>query len=230
MLTRAGGVSRTPDAALLARIAASVKPTLRPVRPMAPSWMLASGLALICVGIVLAGARGASPGLEKLSLPECLIIFPTLGILIWVMSWELVGFLIPGTRHYLTSGTLLAVASCTLLALFALLFRRYGGEHDTAAGIVCLRIGLLHAIPVAIPAWLLLRRGFAVNLVATGLVWGTLAGLAGIAAVVLRCDNFQAPHILLWHVGVVPLSAAAGAALGWVIARIRPSGRVVAHP
>jgi hypothetical protein len=31
----------------------------------------------------------------------------------------------------------------------------------------------------------------------------------------LHCPNFQAAHILVWHTGVVPVSAALGALLGW---------------
>jgi hypothetical protein len=221
--------AHAPDAALLGRIADSLKPSLDPVKPVAPSWMRASGLVLICAAVALAGARGGAHGMEKLSLPERILIISTLGILTWVMARELVSSLSPGSRRYLTSGGLLALASLTLLVLFALLFHDHRIERYAAAGVVCLRIGLLHAIPVAVLGWLLLRRGFAVNVVSTGALWGALAGLGGVAVVVLRCDNFQALHILLWHVGVVPVSAAAGTAISWLITRIPRRGRVPAR-
>jgi hypothetical protein len=35
----------------------------------------------------------------------------------------------------------------------------------------------------------------------------------------LHCPNFQALHILIWHVAVVPMSAAAGALLGRMLGR-----------
>jgi hypothetical protein len=212
----------TLDAALLGRIADSLRPSLRPVKPVPPGWMRAIGLVLVCVAVALAGAGGGIEGLEDLSLPERILILTTLGLLTLLMARELVSSLTPGSRHYLRPGRLLALASFTLLGVFALLFHDYRLGHYAVAGYVCLRIGLLYAIPVAVLGWLLLRRGFAVNSVSTGLLWGALAGLGGVAVLVLRCDNFQAVHVLVWHVGVVPLSAAAGAAIGWLVARIPP--------
>jgi hypothetical protein len=61
----------------------------------------------------------------------------------------------------------------------------------------------------------MLRRGFAVNPASAGLVAGTLGGLAGVGMLELHCPNFQAAHILVWHIAVVPVSAALGAMLGW---------------
>ena len=46
---------------------------------------------------------------------------------------------------------------------------------------------------------------------------GAFGGLSGVAVLELHCANLEAPHILLWHVGVVPASALAGAFVGWVI-------------
>jgi hypothetical protein len=33
----------------------------------------------------------------------------------------------------------------------------------------------------------------------------------------LHCQNFQAAHVLVWHIGVIPLSAAAGAFVAWAL-------------
>ena len=104
-----------------------------------------------------------------------------------------------------------------LLGVFALVFRDYRTDHFVSAGIACLRTGLLLAIPAAFLSWLLLRRGFAVNIIAAGLVGGALAGLCGLTMLELHCTNFQASHVLVWHIAVVPSSAAAGALVGWVL-------------
>ena len=125
--------------------------------------------------------------------------------------------MIPGSRHRLSSGALLAIVSAALLGVFALLFRDYRTEHFFSAGIVCLLTGLLHALPAAFVSYLLLLRGFAVNPVSAGLVGGALAGLAGVTMLELHCSNFQALHVLFWHTAVVPVSAVAGAALGWAL-------------
>ena len=49
------------------------------------------------------------------------------------------------------------------------------------------------------------------NPVAAGLSVGTLASLAGVAMLELHCANLEALHVMVWHVGVIPLSGAAGA-------------------
>jgi hypothetical protein len=60
-------------------------------------------------------------------------------------------------------------------------------------------------------------RGLAMRGPSAGIAGGTLAGLAGVTALELHCANFQAPHVLLWHTAVVPVSAAAGALVGWLL-------------
>jgi hypothetical protein len=226
MLAKAARVSHEVDAVLLERVADMLKSSLHPVRPLPPVWVLASGLVAICAAVALAGvAGGGFYGVERLGLFEGLLIFSTLCVLAWMVAKELVSALSPGSRHRLTPSALLLVASFALLGVFALLFRDYRTDHYISAGLICLRIGLLQALPIALLGWLLLRRGFAVDPVSAGLVGGTLAGLGGVAAVELRCTDFHALHVLLWHVAVVPVSGAVGAAVGWTITRIRDGER-----
>lgn len=205
---------------MLGRIAESIKPAMAPVRPLPATWVLASGLILIAAAVALAGAaRAGFYGVEKMSLWERALIFPALGILAWMAAAEFVGEMIPGSRRRLAPGVLLGIGSLALLGLFAMLFRDYQTDHFLSAGIVCLAVGLLHAIPTGLLGWWLLRRGFAVNSVGAGVVGGTLAGLAGVAMLELHCPNFQALHVLVWHTAVVPASAAVGALLAWAVRR-----------
>ena len=151
------------------------------MRPLPPTWVLASGLILICAAVALAGAaRAGFYGIEKLSVLERALIFPTLGIFVWAGGCEFVSEMIPGSRRRMAPGALLGIGSLALLGLFAVLFRDYRTDHFVSAGIVCLLTGLLHAVPTGLVSWWLLRRGFAVNSVAAGLAGGTLAGLAGV--------------------------------------------------
>jgi hypothetical protein len=145
------------------------------------------------------------------------LIFSTLGILAWVAGKEFVSELIPGSRHRVRPGVLLIIVSVALLGVFALLFRNYRTDHFISAGIACLLTGLLLAIPAAFLSWWLLRRGFAVNSVSAGFVGGALAGLCGVTMLELHCVNFEALHVLVWHTAVVPVSAVAGALLGWAL-------------
>jgi hypothetical protein len=61
-----------------------------------------------------------------------------------------------------------------------------------------------------------LRRGFAVNPAGAGLAAGTLAGLAGLLMLEIHCPNFRAPHVMVWHTAVVPVSAVTG----WLLVKI----------
>jgi len=58
-----------------------------------------------------------------------------------------------------------------------------------------------------------LRRGFAVNPAGAGLAAGTLAGLAGLLMLEIHCPNFRAPHVMVWHTALVPVSAVIGGLL-----------------
>lgn len=203
---------------LLVRISNSIQSSIRPVRPLPPAWAMTGGLLLICAGISLGGAaRAGFFGFAKMDLPERWLIFSALGALAWAMASRFVREMIPGSRRRLSSGSLLAVDCVVLLGIFALLFRDYQTDHFFSVGIVCLLTGVLHAIPAGLFCWLLLRRGFAVNAVAAGLIAGTLAGLTGVGVLELHCPKFEAAHILVWHTAVVPVSAALGACAGWLV-------------
>jgi hypothetical protein len=218
VLEKAARVPYEVKPALLKCVADSIHSSMRPVRPLPPTWVLTGGLVLICAAVGLAGAFQAGfYGIEKMGLLERVLLFSTLGILAWVAGEEFVSELIPGSRHRVSPGVLLGICSVALLGVFVLLFRDYQTDHFVSAGIACLLTGLLLAIPTALASWLLLWRGFAVNSVAAGLVGGTLAGLAGVTMLELHCANFQALHVLVWHTAVVPLSGAAGALVAWVL-------------
>jgi hypothetical protein len=220
ILKQAARAPQTVSPDLLDRVAASLGESLTPVRPLPPSWAMESGLIAIAVAIAVAGAAKLGFfGVLKLSFFERIIIFPALGVLIFLAASAWVSENIPGSKRRLAPGTLLGVSVFGLLAIFGVIFRNYHTQRFLSAGLICLKIGLLDAIPAAILGSLFLRRGFAVNAVASGLVGGTLAGLAGVAMLELHCPNFQALHVLIWHTSVIPVSAAAGAFLGWLFAR-----------
>lgn len=220
ILKQPSRAQETVDPALLARISATLGSSLAPVRPLPPFWAMELGLICISIAVAVAGAAKAGFfGVLKLDFLQRMTIFPALGILIFFSASAWVSENIPGSRRRFTPGALLGITVLGMLAIFAVLFRDYQTHHFIAAGLVCLAVGLLHAIPTAFLGWLVLRRGFAVNSVTSGLVAGTLAGLAGLAMLELHCPNFEAPHILVWHLAVVPVSAAVGALMGKILVK-----------
>jgi len=210
-----------PNAEVLGRIGASLAESMRPVHPLPSRQLLAGGVASICAVVALIGATGLGFfGIAKMNALERLAVFLALGILVLVAARELVSTMIPGSRRRFSSGGLVAVTGLCLATVLAECFHDYQTTHFIHAGLVCLGIGLLHAIPAGLLSWLVLRRGFAVDAVSAGLAVGTLAGLAGVGMLELHCPNFQAAHLLVWHLGVLLASAGLGALCGsWASSR-----------
>lgn len=228
-LIKAGQVSLDLKPETLQRVSGSIKASLRPVRPLPPTWILAGELVLGCAAVSLLGAaRAGFFGFDKMDILERSLIFPALVLVAWLAGIVFVGQMIPGSLRRFSPGALLASGSLGLFCLFAFLFHDYTTDHFVSVGIVCLLTGLLHAIPAALLSWLLLRRGFALNSVSAGLAAGTLGGLAGVAMLELHCPNFQAAHILVWHTAVVPLSGAVGALVAWAL-RFRARRSALVH-
>ncbi len=223
ILKRAAQSHPDPDPALLDKIAGSIQPTLRPVRPLPPQWVLAGVLGLVGMAFALATAAILGlHGVEAMRGPQVLVL-AALPFLIGRATMVWTAETIPGGRRQESPAIFLAIC-CTLLpALFAILFRDDAYGDFVSQGIPCLRAGLLAAVPVALAGWWLLRRGFAVNPTGAGLAAGTLAGLAGVSMLELHCPNFQTWHVLVWHIAVVPVSAAAGALAAWLAKRRNPA-------
>ena len=210
-LGKAAEARDSVEPALLQRIADAIQPTLQAVRPLPRTWVLVSALMLIGGAVALGeGLRAGLFGFAKMDVIERVAIFFTLFWLACVAGTEFVNSMVPGSRRRIAAGKLGVSAGLLLLCVFALFFRDYHTEHFVSAGLLCLVTGVLHAIPVGLMGWLLLRRGVALNRISAGITAGTFAGLAGIALLELHCANFQALHILVWHTAVLPVSVAVG--------------------
>jgi hypothetical protein len=222
ILKRSAEGARDVDPALLDRVADSMRSSLSPVRPIQAPWILASAVALICVIVALAGAMLLKPhGIQKMNALQIGLIFPVLGILIWIASVLCVSEVIPGSRRPVAPWLLLLSGCLAPAVVFALLFTDYGRERFVSQGMTCLTAGLLHAFPVSVASVWVLSRGFALNSVAGGLAKGTLAGLAGVTMLELHCPNFEAPHVMVWHIAVLAVSGVVGALLGWTVRAYR---------
>ncbi len=204
------------DPALVDRIAGSLRSSLSPVRPLPASWILVSALFFTCAAVAAAGAAWLGFfGIEKLSLLARILIFLLLALLVWSAAMEFVGEMIPGTPRWISPRGLLVASGLALAAIFAMLFQDYRTINFFSAGIVCLGQGLGHAIPAALAAWWILRRGVAVNRESAALAAGLLGGLCGITMLEFHCPNFELLHVVVWHIAVLFVSGA----LGWIVGR-----------
>jgi hypothetical protein len=212
ILKQAAQAKQDIDPALLNRISLSIGSSLHPVRALPPSWILASGLVLICGMVAIGGAMLLGPhGVQKMSGVEIALIFSVLSMLVWLAATLCVAEAIPGSRRPMAPWLLVVSGCIGLAAAFGLLFHDYRTERFVSQGLACLTAGLILALPASLATWLLLRRGLAMNPVAAGLAKGALAGLAGVTMLELHCPNFEALHLMVWHIAVIPVSGAAGA-------------------
>lgn len=214
-------VTPNVDPELLGRIRSLVVPSLNAVRPL-PAAFFTWSLIALCVATALGGAlRLGTYGFEKLSTGERIVIFSLWGVLIWMTAGLSVAEIIPGAKRRVSPQTLLLIGIAVLAAAFAVFFRNYTMQGFVPEGVTCLKIGLVFSIPAGLLVWLVLRRGFAIDALSAGLASGTLAGLAGLGVLELHCPNFKLPHVMVWHLAVVPLSAAAGESIAVLGERFR---------
>ena len=224
IIERAAGVAPEVDPVLLGRVSAAMTASLRPVVPMVAPALLA--VQLLAISVVLAVAAAwmlGFYGIQKMDVAKMGSIFPALLIFTWLAALLSVAETTPGGLRWKNPeimeplmrnrGMLLLVMMAIWIALAAMFFRNYELDAFVPQGVNCLRAGLLIAAPTGAAAWLMLRRGFAVSPAGAGIAAGTLAGLSGLIMLEIHCPNFRAPHIMVWHTAVVPVSAITGAIL-----------------
>ncbi len=205
------------DAGVIERAKASLASSLEPVRPLRSSRVFLAILFIISAAVAVLGAVVFGVrGLPVLSAIQRAVIFPMLIAAAAVAGIASVREMRPAAGRRIGS-LALALSILVPLAAFAFLFRSYDPGNFVPDGVKCLTAGLACAIPAAIIAALVLRRGFVLDWPAAGIAAGTLAGLAGIGMLELHCPILKAPHIMVWHVAVVWISGLGGWLAGWMV-------------
>jgi hypothetical protein len=200
---------------LLDRISLSVGSDLQSVASMPPSWILVGRLILIGGLVAVSGAiLLGGHGFRAMSPLEISVVLAVLGVWMGVAASQCVVEAIPGSRR-IASPLAIALSGCLILtAIFGVLFRDYHAERFVTQGIKCLAAGIGFAIPAALGIWFVLRNGFTTNATASGFARGMLAGLAGLTMLELHCPNLEVPHLVVWHVGVLPMGGLLGLVAG----------------
>ncbi len=217
ILNKAAGAGPGVDAALVERISKSIGAGLQPANALPAASLVAGGMVLTCAVVAMAVALGLGLyGIRKMDATQAASIFALLVVLFFAVARLCVSEAVPGSRRLMAPWVSMLAICVAPAILFAALFQNYGTQHFVTEGVRCLSAGLATAIPAAALVWMMLRRGFAVDSVASGMARGALAGLAGLAMLELHCKVFDAPHILVWHNAVVAASGALGAAAGRV--------------
>jgi Negative regulator of sigma F len=205
----------------LQRIKSEIVTDIQTVKPLAPpavlfAALLAASIAAAGVGVSqlrIAGWR-ARDAIQRIAI----LMILSLGSILFASS--LVREIAPGSRVFVPASRSIAGVLAIFAGIFVALFQVHPERAFVATGLVCLRIGLECAFPVAAVSWLILRRGAPLNRIAAGALAGALAGISGLALLEIFCPNLNRYHVLAWHLGAAVASTIAGILAGIVAQRL----------
>jgi hypothetical protein len=141
------------------RVHSSIPATIARIRPLAPAALWIILFLLLFAGIgVGAAARFGIYGWPVLSMaPRKLIFSALLAVSVWA-AFATAHQMLPGSRTT-PSGVLLLLTLLSMEIVFFLVFDDYSLGQFFRAGLRCLGLGMLTAVPAGIVVWLLVRRG-----------------------------------------------------------------------
>jgi hypothetical protein len=197
---------------------------LKPVRPLAPSWvsLLACTLIFLCV-IAVGALRLGTNGWGALNMAQRAAVFATLAAGAVVLALSMVRQMAPGSKHSLAPAALPVAALAVLMLAIVSGFHWHEESAFVPDGLKCLRNGLKYSIPAAFLFWLLIRRGALLFPKSIGAAAGGLAGLTALSVLEVNCPNMNACHILVWHCSVVLIGSLAGALIGAAVEYVERS-------
>lgn len=197
------------------RITGLMKQDLEPVTPVPASrtfgLLLIGGTVALCVAVtgMLGGHALAAMSLRQLAGSAAI-----LGGGVALLALFIGRQIIPASRQPAAPWLVGAIVFAGLVCGIAVLFPWSGTSDLSSAGLRCSMRGLMIAIFSGGLACWTIRRGVALQADLLGAMIGSLAGLAGVAVLQFNCPILEAPHILVWHVGIVIVAATVGLLLG----------------
>lgn len=214
--------SKTPVSEAIPKAGRSIQSalisSLVPVKPIsAPSVIFYRFLLAFAVSAIALIAMTDRAGFHHMNKVQFAAITAVLGIGAVLFSAELVWRMIPGSYHYVQIGAILTICGVGLIASIALFFPwplPVSAEAFVEQGWPCALMELAIAVPTAGVFWLFARRGAPFPSAATGAAVLGLAGLLAFTVLQFQCMRQQAPHLLVWHLGMLVLLIFGGTVFG----------------
>jgi len=187
---------------------------LRPVRRIgARQHFVVSLLAVFVLFAGLGVLRLGWRGLTVVSPFQACVMLGALVIGGALLAWSLADQIAPGSLHRLSPASLPVAVTIAIAILTAGSFRFEHEQQFWMRSWQCIRLAAPFSLMAAIPTWFLLRRGAFLSPRTIGFGAGLFTGLAGALAIQIRCQDINAAHILVSHVGMAALFAV----LGWIL-------------
>lgn len=204
-----------PSAERMKSIEAALLGSLTPVRSLASASAFFIAFVLVFLAAVTAGSLLlGTNGWRVLGISQKVAMFAPLATCAGLLAFSLVRLMVPGSKHVMYPALLSIGGLLLLVVVIATAFHPHPESGFVPTGLICLRAGLMCAVPAAALYWLILRRGANLSPGLTGATAGGLAAVAGLMVLQVRCPNLNGYHILVWHWGVALLAISGGLALG----------------
>jgi hypothetical protein len=215
--TATSALADAPSPVTLRHIESRLVADLRPVRPLRRLYVFAALTAIFVFAVAAAVYRLGAFAITVMTPLQTSVILGTLAVCTGLLVSSLVRQIVPGRRHLIPPHLAPVGIMVALAGVIALLFHFQPERNFWAKDWVCLKTGISLGAIVAVPFWLVLRRGAILSPAMTGAAAGLLAGLVGTSSLELHCPNLHAGHILVSHLGVAVLGAIAGSLTGTVV-------------
>lgn len=209
--------AESPSREGLDRIRKTLLRGIAPVRPLPSDRTL---IAFVFVCVVLLSIAAAIPfgfsALQELTIYQKLLLYPTVAACAGLCAAAVVGQMIPGSSRNWPPSIPILGSLVSLTAITLTIFGDFDFTRFVSRGIPCLRLGMTMAVIAFCLIYGFLRTGLVTSWLRAGAICGGLAGLAGISVLALHCPIQNAPHVLVWHLGVIIAASLGGLLFGWI--------------
>ena len=229
LLSRRSGTRDVPET-VRSRIEQNLMRSLEPVKPLPEPGKLTLAFALVFAGFAaLFAALMASSNAPGVSTGSFAAFGGIIGVIALWLSVTLSREMVPGEIWRLSRIATHAVAVVGLFGATALVFPWRIDEPFAQEAWKCYKAGFVLALPAAVLAVWLLRRGvlFSPRFACAGA--GFLGGLVGIFSLHFSCPTIGAAHITVGHL-MVPVTGAVIGFAGGHLASARGSAENVPGP
>jgi hypothetical protein len=204
------------------RIVRTIQGSLKPVSRLRSTSMIVVQLALTF--ILISTAVTSMMKIEGINVMDrrqligiSLILAAGAALLSLSLAWQMR----PGSLQRVSARAAVGILAAGLVVGIVILFPWKTPEDFLMRGWRCLRAGFALAVPAVVAFGFLVRRGAVLNLGTLGGTLGATAGLLGMSILQFTCNLQDIGHLLVWHVGVVALSALAGWLIGRSVGHLR---------
>jgi hypothetical protein len=206
----------------------AIEQDARPVRPLAPAWRRALGVAVVAAMIVIVSLLVIGPRSDIGEIPawlswgSCLLQLGIAMILVGLALRESVpGGALPVSR---VAVTVTGAVIFQLVVGVLTWFYTPGMAIDPWAlspGMACLSHDSALALPTFIVTLVLVFTAMPLRAPMAGLLGGAGAAIAADAVNHLLCPTSDLRHVVMWHTGAVVLFMVVGFVVGLVWQRLR---------